>query len=81
MTTGIHHGTYGGYQVHRRRGEEACPSCLDAQAAYMRQLREANPDLRVRERNRQHAYDRATQRLRDAHRAEMQRYYREELGR
>jgi WhiB family redox-sensing transcriptional regulator len=26
----INHGTQGGYQAHRRRGEQACTSCIDA---------------------------------------------------
>ncbi len=28
----IKHGTYGGYQQHRRRGEPACADCLQANA-------------------------------------------------
>lgn len=30
------HGTTAGYQRHRRRGEEPCPSCKDAKAAATR---------------------------------------------
>ena len=30
----INHGTYGGHQAHRRRGEEACDACKAAGAAY-----------------------------------------------
>lgn len=30
----INHGTYGGHQAHRRRGEEACDACQDASRAY-----------------------------------------------
>jgi hypothetical protein len=27
----IHHGTQGGYHAHRRRGEDACEACLEAE--------------------------------------------------
>lgn len=30
----MNHGTYGGYQAHRRLGEDACAACLDANNAY-----------------------------------------------
>lgn len=40
----IAHGTYGGYRMHRRRGEEACEVCLVAYRAY-RKLH-ANPALK-----------------------------------
>lgn len=34
-------GTNSGYQRHRRNGEEACPECLQAMAAYDRQRKHA----------------------------------------
>lgn len=37
----IEHGTYPGYQTHRRRGEQACGSCLAALASYRQSLRDA----------------------------------------
>ena len=36
----IAHGTYGGAQAHRRRGETPCDDCKAAQAAYQRAYRD-----------------------------------------
>ena len=38
---GINHGTYGGYQKHRKLGVEACAECLAAQVWYTRRRRES----------------------------------------
>ena len=38
---GINHGTYGGYQKHRKLGVEACAECLAAQVWYARRRRES----------------------------------------
>lgn len=73
-------GTPAGYQAHRKRGEAACGPCRNANAAYMRVLRADRADLRERERARQNARDRATQRLIDAHRAEWAGLVQEELA-
>lgn len=70
-------GTYGGYQMHARRGEEPCDDCRDANNEYMRDWRKRNPgrkhhDTRVRQ-----ARDKAMRRLtllhpRDFHRLLME---------
>lgn len=36
-------GTYGGYQTHKRYGEEPCRPCRDASNAYARQYRKVQP--------------------------------------
>jgi len=36
------HGTHNGYWTHRRRGEDACPPCKAACAAYHRERRAEN---------------------------------------
>jgi hypothetical protein len=36
---GIRHGTYGGLQAHKVRGEDPCFPCLRAGAAYMKAYR------------------------------------------
>jgi len=33
---GIDHGTTAGYRAHKRRGEDACPSCLEAERLHYR---------------------------------------------
>ena len=37
-------GTYGGYQAHRKRGEDACGDCADAANAYVREYRDRKPE-------------------------------------
>lgn len=39
-------GTSGGYQRHRKAGEEPCDSCRDANRRYMSGYRDKNPDKR-----------------------------------
>jgi len=42
----IRHGTAGGYNAHRRRGEEACTECRDAKTRYQQGVvRTRNADL------------------------------------
>ena len=36
-------GTYPGYSIHRRRGEDMCPPCRTAQRAYDAERRKAKP--------------------------------------
>ena len=36
FTKPISHGTYGGYEAHRSRGQEPCDECREAQRAYNR---------------------------------------------
>ena len=38
---GINHGTYGGYQKHRKLGVEACAECLAALVWYTRRRSES----------------------------------------
>lgn len=40
-------GTLSGYNVHRRRGEDACDACLEATRAHNRQQRERRARLRA----------------------------------
>ena len=41
----IEHGTYKGYQAHRRRGATPCDECRAANAAYIKERRAENPAL------------------------------------
>ncbi len=38
------HGTYGGYQQHKKYGTQPCDACLDANADYMRERRRRRGD-------------------------------------
>jgi hypothetical protein len=44
------HGTYAGWQKHRKRGETPCTACRDAAAQYMRDHRAANVGARRKDR-------------------------------
>lgn len=72
------HGTYAGYQQHRKAAEPACLPCLAANRAYTRARRE-NSAHYERDREVACAGSRAAWRVVDAHRAEYERYYAEEL--
>jgi hypothetical protein len=39
----VKHGSYGGYQWHKKHGEEACADCLRSNADYSQQYREKVP--------------------------------------
>jgi len=67
-------GTYGGYQAHRRRGEDACNPCREANTTYQREYRR-HPDRRVVARDQSEAYTRASAELRVAHKSEFDRIY------
>ena len=83
-------GTNGGYHKHLKAGEPTCVPCRKAHNAAAMALRRARgipPRVRLTdaeraERNRAHVipYARALGRLRDAHRAEFARLYRQERG-
>lgn len=73
------HGTYAGYQAHRKAGELACQPCLKANAEYGQRLREFNPNVKRRARETVRAQNRAKQRLSELHRAEYTRLYIEAL--
>lgn len=72
------HGTYAGYQQHRKRGEDACTPCLNALADYTRARRARLGTADDKLRNT--AYRTASARLREAHRAEFDAYCYEELA-
>ena len=78
-TTGITHGTYGGYKAHRRRGQKACRPCLDAASERQARYREANPDNGT-DRQYARARRRALERLRREHDEAFARYLADELA-
>ncbi len=73
------HGTYAGYQRHRKDGEAACGPCRTANAEYNRTHR-SKPVARMKSRKVSKAGGRAAWRLVNAHRDEYDRYYAEELA-
>ena len=66
----VEHGTYAGYQKHRRNGETACTPCATAASEYMRNLRHARPDVRARAAWYNSTRARAQEELTRRHRAE-----------
>lgn len=72
------HGTYSGYQRHIKAGETPCRPCKTANRDYNRAYR-TNPAVRERQRAGERARHRALWRLADAHRAEYDRLYSDEL--
>lgn len=76
----IAHGTYGGSQLHRRRGEDVCDPCKKAAAEYLRQYRKSRPDKYAAERARNDARGRALTRLAARHQVEFAAIYEEERG-
>lgn len=68
----MNHGTYGGYQAHRRLGEDACAACLDANNAYKAVQRSGGAE---------NARERALRRLARLHPSEFRRLYYAELQR
>lgn len=62
----IKHGTYGGYQVHRKRGEEACDDCRKAANEYSRTIRQTSTSKRSMLRS-QRLTNRALSELRRRH--------------
>jgi len=77
----INHGTYGGYQAHRRHGEEVCEACRIANNTYRREYRNSKPDASSYDRTQAAAYRRAENRLRRLHYPEFNQLYHEELVR
>ncbi len=76
----IIHGTYGGAQLHRKRGEDMCDPCRKAAADYMRQYRRNRPDKYAQQRAVQDARGRALTRLAARHSVEFAAIYEEERG-
>lgn len=66
------HGTNGGYQQHRRRGEDACSECIEAHRIFRGQRRDANSE---------NARERALRRLAQVYPSEFRRLYYAELRR
>lgn len=50
MSDGIAHGTYSGYQKHKKDGTPACPACRTAASDYQRRYRASRKGQRDRER-------------------------------
>jgi hypothetical protein len=78
MTT-REHGSYAGYQQHRKAGEGACDACKAAYAAYVREWRAASPTYKVSNARDQRARGRAHRRLKVAHPDEYDALYVAEL--
>jgi hypothetical protein len=72
------HGTYAGYQRHRKDDEDACAPCRAANNEYTRKIR-SDPAALKRDREVSRAGSRAAWRTVDAHRADYERFYAEEL--
>lgn len=75
----MNHGTYGGYQMCRRRDEGACEPCKRACAVYAEKFRTANPDSVRRGARGENAKRRAHRRLAALHPSEFRRLLNEEL--
>lgn len=74
------HGTYAGYQQHRRAGERACDPCMAASREYTRQHRaNRDPQKSAREAARSKARQRALWRLTALHPEEFNRLTVEEM--
>jgi hypothetical protein len=69
------HGTYAGYQQHKRHEDEPCPECRAANAAYGRNYRRNHPEARANSAAQVGAYGRALARLRELHRDEFEQLY------
>lgn len=76
----INHGTYGGAQTHRKRGESVCGACGEAEADYMRKLRARNAKVRRRDREMGEASRKARSALVELHPEEYAELYAHYLG-
>ena len=72
------HGTYAGYQRHKKDGETACRPCRAANTEYTKQYR-SDPTRRERDYATARASSRAAWRVVALHRAEFDRFYADEL--
>lgn len=63
-------GTDGGYQRHRRAGEEPCDECREAKRRYMAEYRNRRPAYRERSIDALHVRREATKVLIERHRVE-----------
>lgn len=73
------HGTYAGYQTHKRHNNEPCDDCRAANAAYVRRYRRSKPEAAEYVRKQHEAYRAAQARLRALHYPEFNLIYDEEL--
>lgn len=71
------HGTYAGWQVHRKEGKRPCKPCQQAQNDYMREYRKTSDKWRDPIR----ARERALVRLKEAHPDEYRALYEDEKKR
>jgi hypothetical protein len=76
----INHGTYGGYQIHHRRGIEPCEDCQKAHNAYMAAFRAEGTEGRQRNREAVKAGELARRELAQEFPEEYQRLYAKHLG-
>lgn len=67
------HGTYGGYQRHKRRRETACIECTEANRQYQAGVRASKPETIRRATRQAKVRNRALARLQEAHPAEYER--------
>lgn len=74
----IQHGTYLGYQAHKRHQTEPCDQCRAANAANMRERRKQNPALIAWQTRTQEARRRALVRLAALHPSQFEALYAEE---
>jgi hypothetical protein len=76
----IEHGTYGGYQAHKRIGEGPCTDCRRANSSYQAAWRRRNPASQSLNAERQAARDRALRKLAERFPAELESLYAAELA-
>ena len=74
------HGTYAGWNWHKRNDVAVCIACQEAQRQYKAAWRQANPNARSRNNQIVRANERAKLRLKEAHPDEYRTYYLEELA-
>lgn len=78
----INHGSYGGAQAHRRRGEEACDDCKAAARAYAAEhratYRRAGRDPLAQHKRQKKLRGRALSRLAEMYPEDYRRLYQEE---
>lgn len=75
----IPHGTYAGYQRHKKRGVRPCEACLAANRDYTANLRANSPELRENDALMNKIRSRALWRLKDRHQREFRVLVAEEL--
>lgn len=75
------HGTYAGWNQHKKEGKRPCRACLNAATEYQKKWRLRNPLGRKRGAKRQAALNRAYRRLGQLYPEKLQELLNEELGR